>query len=415
MQLSLLRPVLKNNAALLLQYAAAALVPLLLVPHLARNIGLEAFGALAVILAWAAYGTTVVGYAFQLTGPARAAADPARVPALVAAVLATRGLLALLVIPVLVLGYALGLMPSTPLGAVLITLVALPMAAALNTSWHLQASQRFLELAAVSIAGTVISLWLGLSFARGGDAASIGWAAAALVAGTAVIGVGSFALSLGAVGRLPRVGWPEVRWAMTDGKALFASQLIAVAYGGSGPIVIGWLADLEQAGTYSVLDRLVTSISGAALLVHTAAYPTLAHLFHSERRTYLKLVGLVTASYLLAGTGIAVAGWVFREPVLAYLYGSLGPRPYGLYFLGLAWITCGIFGAVLTGYFVVSGQPRQVYRLTCAVLATSVVLGVPGVLLYGAAGWMGGLLAAQALVIISALQQWKKEHESQRG
>jgi len=406
----MLKPVLKNSTALLVQYGAQALVPLLLVPHVARTIGLEAFGVLSVMLAWATYGTTVVAYSFHMTGPARVAAEPSCVPKLVATVLAARGALALAAIPVLLAAYAAGLMPPATLPAALLILITLPIASALNTSWHLQAVDRFMAVSVTAVAGTLLTLWLGLTLVGSADATSVTWAAAALVAGTLVVGIGSFALSLHAMGRLPRVRWSEVRLALGEGRALFASQIVALAYAGSGPILIGWLSDLQQAGTYGVLDRLVTSIYGAALLVHTAAYPILARLFHSDRRAYLKLAGLVTAAYVLAGTCIAAIAWNFRDPVLAYLYGTAGPRPYALYLLGLAWITCGIFGSVVTGYFVVSGQHRQVYRLTWAVLVTSLLLGVPGVLLYGAAGWMAGLLGGQTLVVVSAFQQWRKEH-----
>jgi O-antigen/teichoic acid export membrane protein len=229
------------------------------------------------------------------------------------------------------------------------------------------------------------------------------------------MGAGSLLLSLRLVDRLPRVHWADVKAVLHQGKPLFASQLVALAYTGSGPILISWLAGLEQAGTYGVIERLAASVSGAALLVHTAAYPTLAQLYHSDRQAYLKLAGLVTVTYLLAGLVVTALGWALREPVLAYLYGGTGARPYALYLLALAWIASGIFGTVVTGYYVVSGQPRQVYRLTCLVLGASLAFGIPGVVLYGAAGWMGGVVAAQVLVIITALRQWKKEHEPERG
>jgi O-antigen/teichoic acid export membrane protein len=413
-QLTLLRPVLKNNAALLVQYAAGAAVPLLLVPHLARSIGLESFGVLSVLLAWAAWGTAAVGYVFHLTGPAAAAEDPEGVPALLGTVLAARTALLAIVVPALLVVYATGLIPASTWPAVLLILVALPAAAALNTSWHLQVHHRFAEPAALSVFGTGLALACGLLFVRGNDSASVGWAAAALVVGSVVVGAGSLAISVRLAGGIGRARRTQVFAALQAGKPLFIAQLAALAYAGSGPIVIGWLAGLEQAGTYGVLDRLFSSVAAAALLLHTAAYPTLAQLFRSDRRAYLKLVGLVTATYLAASLAIVVLGWVFREPVLGYLYGSAGPRPQLLYLLGLLWVGSGIFGTVVTGYFVVSGQPRRVYRLTLQVLAVSLALGIPGVLLYGSAGWMGGLLVAQGLVIITALQQWKKEHDAQR-
>src|ERR1041385_1893127 len=60
-----------NNAVLLIQYGVSAMVSVLLVPHIVREIGLAQFGKLALALSIATYGALTVQYAFQLTGPRR--------------------------------------------------------------------------------------------------------------------------------------------------------------------------------------------------------------------------------------------------------------------------------------------------------------------------------------------------------
>lgn len=411
MELSLTRALLKNNVALLVQYGAGAAVPLLLVPHLARSLGLEAFGTLSVMLAWAAYGTSFVHYAFHLTGPARAAHQPAQLPRLLATVLQARFLLLAATLTGLGLAYALGGIPPSTLVATLLVLVLLPIAAAVETSWLLQVRDRFTHTAALSVAGTALAVWCGFRFVRGPDAASIGWAAAALVAGTVTVGAGSLLLSLRAVGKLPLAPWPEVRAVLREGKPLFASQLVALAYGGSGPIIIGWLAGMEQAGTYAVLARLVMALCGASELVHTAAYPTLARLYPTDRAGYLRLVRLVVLGYVAIAASVGVVGWAFREPVLAHLFGTRGPELLGLYCLGLLWLALGSSGGVVTGYFTVSGQPEKAYRMNLLVMVLSLAVGIPGAFLGGAAGWLLGLLAGQVLVGFVALHYWNKEHD----
>jgi O-antigen/teichoic acid export membrane protein len=241
------------------------------------------------------------------------------------------------------------------------------------------------------------------------------WSAAALVAGSAVVATGSVVLALRSAGSLPRIAWSEVTSFIEQGWTLFASQLMAFAYGGIGPILIAWLSNLEQAGTYAVVDRLTASITGAALLLHTAAYPTLARLFRSSRRDYLRLIRAIVTTYVAGGVIFTALGWLMRDVVLAYLYGPTGPRPYALYLLGLVSTTIGIFGPAITGYFVMSGQPQRVHRLTLAVLGLSFGLATPAVMLYGAAGWLGGLVAAQILVIIITVRHWKMEHDTKRG
>ncbi|MCU0952950.1 MAG: hypothetical protein MUC68_18485, partial [Burkholderiaceae bacterium] len=57
-----------------MQFAANALVPLLLIPHFVRVLGIDSYGALAMLVAAAGFATVIVQYAFHLTGPADYAA-----------------------------------------------------------------------------------------------------------------------------------------------------------------------------------------------------------------------------------------------------------------------------------------------------------------------------------------------------
>jgi PST family polysaccharide transporter len=410
-EFALLRPLLKNNVALLVQYGAGAAVPLLLVPHLARSLGLEAFGTLSVLLAWSAYATTLVHYAFHLTGPARAARTPTQLPGLLTAVLQARGLLLMAALAALALAWAVGAIPSSTLAVSLLILVLLPACAAIETTWHLQVRDRFLHTAALSVLGTAVAVWFGFGFVQGRDEASITWAAAALVAGAFIVSAGSFTLSAFTTGKLPVASRAQVSSVLKEGKPLFASQLVALAYGGSGPIIIGWLAGMEQAGTYAVLARLVMALCGVADLVHTAAYPRLAQLYPTDRAAYLRLVHLVVLSYLAVAATLGALGWVFRDQVLVYLYGSGGSEWLGIYGLGLLWLAVGSFGGVVTGYFAVSGQPGRAYRLNLLVMVASLAIGIPAAFLYGAAGWLVGLLAGQAVIAVSAVHHWKKERD----
>lgn len=410
MQLSLIRPLLKNNVALLVQYGAGAAVPLLVVPRLARTLGLEAFGALSMMLAWATYATSLVHYAFHLTGPARAAREPGRVAHLVAAVLQGRILLFAAAVTTLGLVHAVGGIPSSTFAATFVVLVLLPLAAALETTWHLQVRDRFIHTAALSVAGTALAVWFGFHFVQGPDAGSIAWGAAALVAGAVTVGAGSLMLSLLALGRLPVEPWREVWGALREGRPLFASQLVALAYGGSGPIIIGWTAGVDQAGIYAVLARVVMSLCVAGDLAHTAAYPTLAELYGRDRPTYLRLVRTVVLGYMAVAATTGVLGWAFRESVLAYLYGPRGAEMLSLYCLGLLWLAFGSFGGVITGYFAVSGQARLAYRLNLVVMGVSLAIGVPGAILGGAAGWLAGLLAGQIVIALVAVRHWNREH-----
>lgn len=412
MELSLIKPLLKNNVALLLQYATGAAVPFLLLPHLARSLGLEAFGTLSIMLAWATYATALVHYAFHLTGPARAArTPPAELPRLVSAVLQARGLLFATAVPVLLLCLAAGLIPASTVVAVGLILIVLPLAATLETTWHLQARDRFGDIAAVSILGTAVALAIGFGQVADASAASISWAAAALCAGAIVTAAGSFALTATSIGKLPVASRAEVGSALREGRPLFVSQLVALVYGGSGPIVLGWLSGPAEAGTYAVIARVAMALCVLSDLMHTTAYPTLARLYPVDRAGYLRLVRLVIVSYLGFAAAIGVLGWTFREPVLAYLYGAERDGLHVLYLFALFWIFSGIFGGVVTGYFAVSGQAERAFRLNLLVMAVTLAIGLPAAWAFGTAGWVAAIVAGQAVVALTAIHHWKKERE----
>lgn len=402
----MIRQIAKANAILLLQYAAAALVPLLLVPHIVRSIGVAVYGELAVALAWAGFGGLVTQYAFPLTGSQRlaAGADPAQV--LVQAV-ATKALLLVAVLPPLAL---VGLLHA-PAGAAgsgtWLVLLAVPAGAALNAAWFLQYHGRFLGVALTSIVGTCGALLLGGWGVGGAAPGDVLAAAAALSFGGLYVGAATLiaALRLAGVHR-PTSGSPRVLQALREDWPLFASQLVSALYALSGPIVINQLAGAAAAGRYGAIERIVNALGAACLLTHVAAYPRLAQLYVSDRPGYWTLLKIVVGGYLAAAGALAACLWAFRAQVTGFVLGADAAEAHALLAWGLAWLVVGIFGPALTGYLTVSGRSRLVMPLTMQVLAVCVLVGVPAVVVFGPSGWMAALVSAQGIVVLKAYRQW---------
>jgi O-antigen/teichoic acid export membrane protein len=181
-------------------------------------------------------------------------------------------------------------------------------------------------------------------------------------------------------------------------------------YSASGPIVIGALVDARSAGAYSVMERAVIAISGAAMLTHTAAYPRLAATYARDRAAYRNILKLVLLTYLAVSAAIAIAVIALRDDVVQFLYHEQSESHYTLLYLGLVWLLLGVLCSALTCYLTVSGRTREVWPLTLKILVTAVAIGIPAVLLCGGAGWLLALVLSQAIVLASGFKYWRREY-----
>lgn len=401
----MLRRLAIDNAFLLLQYLAASLIPLILIPHLIRQVGLSNYGSLAIAMAWANYGAVVINYAFGLRGPSRIAQPVAgeTTGVIVGQIVSGKGLLlaGILLLTGGVLGI-LSLAEKPVSGPQIWVLLTIPLAAALHAGWYLQAVGRFFEISFSSIIAVAAALAIGFGLPGESPGERIILATLALTASPLLVGFSTFFLTArhlsGQDGPLRWV-WP---WAeLRDGWPLFVSQMMATLYAASGPIFVGFLVGHQDAGAYSVIERVANATVGACLLIHTAAYPKLARMFHADRHAYWHLLKMVVVIYLCMASLMVIGTILIWEQVLHWLLGQSG-RSYDLLLAGaLVWIFLGVFGPAVTGYLTISGHGNRVFSLTCGVLVVSLFLGVPGLLLYGAWAWLAALCLAQTVVMFT--------------
>lgn len=404
--------IIQANVMLLVQYAVGSLVPLLLVPHIVKVIGLDEYGHIAVLMAWGNYGAIVVQYAFQMTGPKQLAhLAVGETPAHVFFDIAFAKLLLLfIVIPVIAVALASTSINLTS-SFVWVLLFAMPVAAALNSVWFLQAQGHFLPVCIIAIVGSLLTLFIGFSFIKIGNHSAIDFAVLVCFFGAIFIGIGSLLLAVISV-KGEKYEWRISRGigALKEGLHLFISQFVSMLYSTSGPIVINYLLNAKAAGTYSVTERVINAFMAALLLTHTAAYPRLASAYTNNRVGYWRLLKFILTGYLTVAVIIAVVAWSLRERVVQFLYGELNSENDLLLFFGLVWLVLGIFGTTFTGYLTVSGRSREVWPLTLKILLLSVTFGVPGVIFFGSAGWLMAVVLSQLLVLRTGFKYWRSEY-----
>ena len=398
---------------LLFQYAVGSLVPLFLVPHIVKVIGLAEYGHLAVLMAWGNYGSVVIQYAFQMTGPKRLASlASGETPASVFIDIAFAKLLLLsLVLPVLAV-FALVSMPLESVSSFAwVLLFAMPIAVGLNAAWFLQAKGDFFQVCILAIIGSLLTLFIGFRFINTGDSGAVDFAIVVSVFGAVFTGIGTLLLVIFSI-KKEACAWKLKRAinALKDGWHLFISQFVSMLYSASGPVVINCLLDSKAAGAYSVTERIFGAFLSAALLTHTAAYPRLASTYVNNRAVYWKILKFILAGYLSVTTIIAVLAWLLRGHVMKFLYGEINNSHELLLFSGSIWLVMGIFGTALTGYLTVSGRGREVWPLNLKILILSIVMGIPGVLFFGSAGWLAALVLSQFLVLQTGVKYWRREY-----
>jgi polysaccharide transporter, PST family len=409
----LILQIAKANAILIFQYSVAGLVPLLLVPHIVRVIGLAEYGHLSVLMAWGGYGSIVVQYAFQLTGPKRVMnlAEGETIANVFVDIVVAKLLLLSVVIPVMAIVAVASTSSESTSRFAWTLLFVLPIATGFNSVWFLQSQNRFLSVCLISIAGSMLALFFGFALITTDNLRAHDFAVLVSVIGAIFIGLGTLSLSVTSIKGM-KYEWSITRASSTlkEGWHLFTSQFISMLYSGSGPIVISLLLDAKAAGAYSVTERAINALMAAALLTHTAAYPRLASAYLSNRISYWRMLKFILMGYLGMTTTIALVAWVLRDPVAQFLYGEASSGYEGLLFFGLAWLILGVFGTALTGHLTVSGQSQKVWPLNLKILIASIGLGVPAILLFGSAGWLAALVLSQFLVLHASLKYWGAEY-----
>lgn len=414
----MIRQIARDNAILLLQYAVASLIPLLLTPHIVRVIGLAEYGKIAVILAWGSYCSIIVQYAFHMTGPKRVAqleANDCRENIFIEITLAKVLLLTGLTLAITAITYYLDL--SKTYGYIVWPLLLTPpFAAAINSVWFLQTQNRFFSVCVLAVNSAIITLALGLICISKNTAHALEISAIVSVMGFLLNGIGTFVLALFLLNHRNQE-W-NLKWrlknaikSIKEGGILFLSQFIAMLYSLSGPIVINYLVNAKQAGAYSVTERAIGALMSAALLTHTAAYPKLAQVYRSNRAQYKQILKLIFISYFFISLTLLGVGLAFIEKITLFLYAEAGEHYHYLFIFSLIWLCFGIFGPVLTGYLTVSGQSAEVWPLTLKILFVSFFIGVPAAKLFGSSGWIIALILSQGIVIITGFKHWKNLNE----
>ena len=414
----MLQQIFRANVILIIQFTVRIFIPLLLVPHIVKVIGLTEYGYIAVVIAWGSYGAAIVRYAFNLTGPKRIATLTEEESLTTIFLDIALAKFFLLIVVSSILGIILFFLPPLKSSSSITCLLffALPVAAAFDSTWFLQVKDKFETICMVAVIGSLATLFIGFSFINEESLYSVDITVIVNMITPLVIGLGTMFLSVKLLENISRFSWQFNRIIneLKEGWHIFLSQFISMFYSASGPIIIDYMINAKAAGAYSVTMRIINALMTVVLLTHTAAYPRLASTYVADKAAYWRIMKFIIALYLAGASGMILVYFFMNNYIISFVYGEIHYSYKILFSWGLAWLTIGIFGPALTGYLTVSGQGYKIWPITLKILIASIVIGVPATFFWGSAGWLAGLVVAQFINFFEGLKCWRMENQKQK-
>lgn len=303
----------RNIAALSLVRAADQLMPLLVLPFLARVLEPAGFGLVAIAQSLALYGIISVQYAFEFSGTRAVARDgpQGRLPDLVAGIVAAQLMLAVIVALGSIVVYQ-QVSDFTARPELLLATLAFAITQGLYPLWYFTGQERVHLVALIGITGKAVAT-IGVFVVVGGPGDE--WRVLACYAGGATLAsLLAFALML----RETRPSRPSFRLigrTLREGFALFTMRLAVMMHTAGNVFLLGLLVPPAQVAVFAAGEKLVRPIAWLLQPINVALMPRLSRLVGESPKEAQRLAGwsilLVAAVGLLLAIAIAVlAPWV---------------------------------------------------------------------------------------------------------
>lgn len=403
------KDILKSNIILAIQYGLGAVIPIFLMPLILKKIGANDFGIYAIFSSWALIGSVLILYVFHLTGPVAFSKVQTKADAIKVMREIFQAKILLFVIwavltPFIIRPY---LAQTIQLSHVWYLLILTPFSSLLNNTWFLQYNNKFSTICFFSFLGTLASIALCLYLVKETRTHSNDIKMVFIFClYNLIVGGGTFIASMKVLEvkslfyffKLTEESLRASYARLKVNFSLFLSQVIALGYGISGPIFIGYISGAGQAGQFSLLEKVITPLISAGLLTHTAAFPKLVKLWESDRAKYRSIIIFTTEIYMLFSASLITLYFLYENKINYFMYGNIENKM--LFRAFLCWLLIAFSGSILTAYYSISQQAHKVVRMNIFTLFLVLILSIPLTFKLGALGWILGLVISHIPVLV---------------
>lgn len=316
---------LHNIVALFSVQIASYIIPLLLVPYLARVLGPTGWGRFALAQSFAGYQVLLIEFGFGLSAVrevARHRDSPERLAELLGSVNGAKLILGLACgCLVLALSPHLKMFRAEP--RLVWAAFALALCQGCRMAWYFQGVERMKLIAALEFASRLFAAALTVLFVRmpGQEWRALGLQAlGAFMAGVTEAWVAWREIPF----VLPR--WSDVVGALRLGASMFLFRSAVSLYTVGNAFILGFFVSPHLVGYYAGAEKINKAMLNFIQAASTAIYPRLSHLIRCAPRRAAQLARISLAGMGGGGAVMGLCTWI-AAPVMVRLILGAGYEP----------------------------------------------------------------------------------------
>lgn len=389
----------RNFAAFGLGDGLARVVAFGVTVYLARTLGADGYGVIALALGVVLYMQRLADYGVETLGIRRVAAHPRGAGTIAGTYLAGRLALGLVVL-VVAAGAGQALLPS-PEGTILALYGLTVIPVALNTNWVHLGLEEGRPVGFARLLGEVLFAASIVLFVHGSDQMHL-------------VPIGQFAGDAIAVAwlwhRLSKRGVHiQLRWDGSGLQVLARTAWPLVAHGILGLIIYN--SDLiflrvfhgrEDVGLYAAAYTLISFVGNLGGVYSRSLLPTLTRLDREEIGS-ANLFGTAMAQVFAVAAPLTLGGWLVAEPLLTSLFGT-GYAGAGLALAILIWsVPFSVFRSVALAGLIAQERHDLVLRTTTGTAVANLLLNLLLIPTLGIIGAAWATLITEGIRTILAL------------
>lgn len=386
--------IIKNTAALYAVQLGNYIVPLLLLPYIARVLQTHGYGQLVIAQAIASYGILLTDYGFQLSGTRRVARAISRgesVEDIFWSVTLARLSMAILgaficaIVFMLIPGFDSGLSISLATLVMLIGNAATPI-------WLFQGYERMGTVSVILLSSRILSALMTVILVRSPEhyglalwAQAIGFVLPAFYAQwksyQLIGGLGQPRWELSVLAEELKSGWP-----------LFQTLLFSALLTNSGALIVGTSLGNAAAGGYGAIERIAKAASSLLVPFTQSVYPRVNSGFSESYSDGIALIKRFAPTLLLLSIGMALTLiGVYYFNIVGLLFGSEYQRYADALLMFSPWMVLGVLNNILGIQYMTSVGMEKIYAHSFTISAVlSVALSL---ILVGFLGYRGVALS----------------------
>lgn len=290
-------------------YCFRFISPLLLYPLLTRRLGIDGFSIYATAYSIALLTSIIVEYGFNLSGTrdiATATCDKGR-GLIVSQVSKAKALLCL---PAVVIGFALGATNPVVAENPDVTLAAVIIGCALGLSafWYFQGMRRIILAVSLEVSGQVAGLTATFLLVQQPSDTVLALVIQAIaITFTSVFGI---VIMLRRYPHRPRSTFKEAAGALASGFPIFISRSAVMVYSMAGVFILGLTSTAVQAAWYGAAERIIAPAAALLRPMSTILLPRLSAQASIDpfkaAKTAVQIAAATGSLYLIGAVGVCV-------------------------------------------------------------------------------------------------------------